>query len=275
MIPAGKPIRVRIENDKPAPKRGLLAALKDVAPLITGIGTLMLSLVSFYYVRVQDRAKGELAADEIRVKALAAVNETDSTKRDVGAMSVAIYGKTAIPVIRFLLSGSSSNPGMRPFGVLVVQHWMDSADAAGRADVLAVLDSCARADSVNLREGAYAAFAGLSGSLSKLEDNQLLALLQERFGGPAGPIETDPGVARLACPLLNKYDYSASRVALRAITRYVPDQALESYTTILVHLCEPQSRQLFGKDLSAASVPDILRKKQSELLTSVQKGCSK
>ena len=132
---------------------------------------------------------------------------------------------------------------------------------------------CARSATANLRQGAYAALAGISEVLSKQENDRVLALLQERFGAPDGPVERDPVAAQIACPLLNGYDYSAARLALRGIAKSAPDQAWQSYSTFV--LKEPKACPIIANDMASVKISGNLQKKWLGLISMAQQECGK
>jgi hypothetical protein len=275
-----EPIRVILEQPSAAPApptpRSGFTKLKDAAPLITGFGTLLLSVVSFSYVHGLDREKAAIAAADLRQKALAALSEPDATKRDIAAITLAAYGDVALPAIRVLLSGSPENPAMREFGVQVTQRWMDAGNSTQRARLIGALSEYARSSSLASREGAYTALKKISAVLTMDEKRQVLALLVERFGS-GNPRETAASVALIACPLLNQYRYSETRLALLNIAA-MPDatqQALESYRTVHNTRPDAETCRALLDDLRKVKVADTFQQHLVTLTGDVQGGCSR
>jgi hypothetical protein len=260
---------VRVQLDKPqTPPRKALDLMKDIGPVLTGIGTLLLSAVSFYYVHTMDEQKQALdrektATEEtnLRLKALEAFDNEDPSKQEIAAITLAAYGKNSLPSLRLLLGGSvdpAISTKMQSFGRLAATRWMDAGDADARMQLLAELSDFARADkNDHLRFGAYQALTGISTSLSNFEENVVANLLVERFGAGDRPIETSSEVADAASPLLNGCAYSRCRVALRNVAvTFESDQALESYGTILAS--SPESCPALLSDL------EYVRQKSSQ-----------
>ena len=260
---------IRVHVDKPqAPPRRALDLMKDTGPVLTGIGTLLLSAVSFYYVHTMDEQKQALdrektATEEtnLRLKALEAFDNNDPSKQEIAAITLAAYGKSSLPSLRLLLGGSvdpAISTKMQSFGRLAANRWMDAGDADARMQLLDELSDFARADkNDHLRFGAYQALTGISSGLSNSEEDVVANLLVERFGAGDRPIETSSEVADAACPLLNGCAYGRCRVALRnlAVT-FESDQALQSYGTILVS--SPESCSVLLTDL------EYVRQKSSQ-----------
>jgi len=236
VFPKG-PIRVIVDLPQKPRKDSVSvvpAWLKDAAPLVTGIGTLLFAVVSFIYVQGQELEKQRVAAARLRQEALAAVAEKDAAKQEVAAITMADYGESALPTLRVLLSGSDP---LSSFGKLVVQKWMDGRAPAERARLLQELAAYARSRNNRLRLNAYSSLASIGKVLTAEEARGLLPLFMERFGST--PMwETDPYVARAACPLLNlpAFDYANIRTPLRHIAQSGPavtDVARETYASVL------------------------------------------
>jgi hypothetical protein len=249
-----KPIRVRFENPRADKKVGLFASIKEIAPLLTGLGTLLLSGVSFYFVHSLEREKENLSAIDLRQKALAAIGET-GVKKEIAVITIADSGETALPAVRALLSGSAD---MRDFGIKVVQRWMDAGEPAARARLLKELSAFARSSSIALRQAAYSALREIHTVLEPDEKRVVTVLLIERFGSPDHMLETDAGVAQIACPLLSNLTYAESRLPLRNIANSgnsaAAKQALLTYQVTVKNL-PAASCQTLVADLSSLQLP--------------------
>jgi hypothetical protein len=166
---------------------------------------------------------------------------------------------------------------MRAFGVQVVQSWMDAGNAAQRDRLIKELSEHARSPSVASREGSYTALKEITNILTPRESRTVLALLLERFG-KSPPAEDTASVALLACPLLNQYSYTETRVALRNIIaiRGATGQALESYRTLLTMLKtvrDPKTCWAMVGDLKQIRLDGELRRNLDRLLSDTQGEC--
>lgn len=271
-------ITVRLEKPSEPQSKGLLSQLKEIGPLITGIGTLLLSIVSFYYVHTLDVAKEQEAALKMRqdaiTKAVQPTTKVDDPQRDVAAMTLASYGQASLPTIRVLLSGSQPNPQMRQFGIQVVKRWMDAGDPAARSEMIMALSANATSSSLSLRQGSYAAILEIFNDLGAEEKQAILRLLNERFGSGDSPLEKNSETAKTAAILLGNFPYADGRTALRNIARdfdpQVSLQALDSYSYLLNHDTSPGLCALMLQDLNELKLPGTPNSASQQLFGSVK-----
>jgi hypothetical protein len=212
--------------DKPA-RKSYFEKIKETAPIVTSVATLLLSFVSFRFVQIQEREKTSqerektnLAILEARQRALVAAVEPDPKKRDVAASTLALYGtELALPAIRTLLIGSLDTSTIREFGVLAVRRRMQAGNDESRHALLEELFQEARSDVSDLRQGAYAAIEKIVGQMTAAEKKRVLQLLNERFGMGTRATEQDEQALQKACAILNSFEFAQTRSALRNIAK--------------------------------------------------------
>ncbi len=158
-----------------------------------------------YTLNVQVADVNERQADvnrmEIREKALRQLN--DRSTQDLSAIVLAEHGDDALSSLEMLL-GVDSNT-LRSGGVLVALH-MFRAETVDRAELIKKLLAYAKARNQFLRRGAYESFKEIHPELSIAEHQQVLGLLEQRFGTtPQAIQERDKEAAITACQLLAKY----------------------------------------------------------------------
>lgn len=286
VIMTSSPI-IRVEIDKPKPPHqstldNVLDKLKDLGPVLTGVAGFLLSVVSFYYVHTLDTQKQALAAEKagqsaiaLREKAITAFNK-DAPTREIAAISLAAYGKSSLPVLRILLSGSDDitiSDQMRAFGGLTAARWMDAGDPDARMLLLYGLRNFARSDSVRLRRGTFETLQQISPGLSSSEMDLEDGLLVERFGTGNQPVESSPDVANAACPLINKCEYGRCRIALRNIAvKFASKQALDSYGTLLISSPQSCSAILADLDYVRKQSTSVVYREDVDKLTNIVKG---
>ena len=251
---------VRVHLDKPkAPPRSALDLMKDVGPVLTGIGTLLLSAVSAYYVHTMDKQKQALDAEKAAIEAtnlhLKAVEafDQDPTKREIAAITLAAYGKSSLPTLRIILLGGGSadskvSKPMRDFAEAVAARLMDAGDPDTRRLLLSELRDLARAYTVPPRFEAFETLQKISPSLSASETDLVDELLIERFGTGT---EKSQFVADTACPLISKCPFERCRSALRNMASLSANQCIEAYRTILGSNLPEDSCSMLLADLNS------------------------
>jgi len=226
--PPDSPLQVRVELVESSKPTGIWVRIKDLAPLVTPVVALFVSVVSVVFVIMQNSNTNSQVASEARKKMLDGVTVTDPLKRQIAASSVIFSGSAALPAVRMLLTGSPDNVEMRKFGIEVTKGWMAAGDRTAMVNEL--IDD-ATADVESLRVGAYEALWTVSGSLRDSERDKVLNLIRHRFGG-GKPVETNLDAAYYAVQTLPIYPMKYVRSALVNILELGVYQAVETSLTM-------------------------------------------
>jgi hypothetical protein len=215
-------IRVRMSSDgssKSEPSASSL--LKDLGPVITGVGTLIFSIVSWRYLHTLDvehaaleKGKVEAAEAELRQKAAARYFGKDDEKKS-GPMILAGYDEKAFPALHMFLAGDPSDPdysGMREYGVKVAGYLFSAGTKETRLSLLHSLTEWGRSPSNGIRRGAYACLLNVSSDLKPAEADVVVAFLNSRFAVQDGALlEDDQEVGKTVCDLLHPFAWRQLR----------------------------------------------------------------